>query len=64
MAHRVGEHLRCNECGAEIVYVKACPCPEDEQKRHADVCCDQKMENLGVRSRGEETAPAAPAPGH
>lgn len=59
MAHPEGERLRCDECGAEIMYTRACPCPETEQKEHADICCGKQMQSLGVQSQ-ERPAPAAP----
>lgn len=59
MAHPVGERLRCDECGAEIVFVVACPCPEHDPKRHSDVCCDKPMRSLGVGAAAEPDRPAA-----
>lgn len=59
MSHPVGERLRCDECGAEIVFVKACPCPETEPRSHADICCGKDMRSLGVRPTGETEAPRA-----
>lgn len=53
MSHPVGERLHCDECGAEIVFVKACPCPEREEKAHADICCGKEMRSLGVQSTAE-----------
>ncbi len=59
MSHPVGERLRCDECGAEIVFVKACPCPQTEPRSHADICCGKDMRSLGVRPTGETEAPRA-----
>jgi hypothetical protein len=56
MPHPEGERLVCDDCGAEIVFVKACPCPEREPKSHQDVCCGKEMRSLGV-------APPAARPG-
>ncbi|KAB2895591.1 MAG: hypothetical protein F9K40_16175 [Kofleriaceae bacterium] len=56
MPHPVGERLRCDECGAEIVFTKACPCPEREPKAHSDICCGKEMRSAGV----SETAEPAP----
>ena len=53
MAHPVGERLRCEECGAEIQFVKACPCPEDA-KAHVDRCCGKEMRSVGFEA--QETA--------
>lgn len=57
MSHPVGERLRCEECGAEIVFTSACMCPEQEPKAHSNVCCGKDMRRLGV----EKAAGAAPA---
>lgn len=43
MAHPAGERLRCETCGAEIVYVQPCNCPPGERKTHQDVCCGKDM---------------------
>jgi hypothetical protein len=43
MAHPTGERLRCDECGAEIVFTKGCPCPETDPRKHLDVCCGKDM---------------------
>lgn len=59
MPHPAGERLRCDECGAEIVYVKPCPCPEKEQKTHSDVCCGKEMRSLGVQKESEPPPPEA-----
>lgn len=40
MAHPVGERLHCDECGAEILFLKESPC--------AHVCCGKEMRSLGV----------------
>lgn len=60
MPHPIGEKLRCDECGAEIVFVRPCPCPETEPKKHSDLCCGKEMRSLGVEPRTER---AAPSPG-
>jgi hypothetical protein len=49
MPHPAGERLVCDDCGAEIVFVKACPCPDTEPKRHSDKCCGKEMRSLGVQ---------------
>jgi hypothetical protein len=59
MAHPVGERLRCDDCGAEIVYVKPCPCEEREATVHADICCGKPMRSLGVTLRAEPDRPEA-----
>jgi hypothetical protein len=50
MAHPAGEILRCDECGAEVVFVKACSCPEKEPRAHSNICCNKEMRSLGVQS--------------
>lgn len=41
MPRRVGDRYRCEKCGAELVYEKPCPCPEDMP--HSEICCGQQM---------------------
>lgn len=53
MAHEAGERLHCDHCGAEIVFVKACPCPDQEPKKHANMCCGEEMRSLGLISEAE-----------
>lgn len=48
MAYETGERLRCNDCGAEIEFVKPCRCEVGERKTHANICCGEEMERLGV----------------
>ena len=52
MPHPTGERLHCDECGAEIMFVKACPC-SDDPKKHSDVCCGKEMRSLGVGTIAE-----------
>jgi hypothetical protein len=61
MSHPAGERLRCDECGAEILFVKACSCPEHEQKVHSDLCCGKEMHSLGT---GAEAEPAQAQASH
>ncbi len=58
MAHPVGERLVCDECGAEIMFVRECPCPEHEPKTHATICCGEAMRSLGVQET-QATQPEA-----
>jgi hypothetical protein len=46
MPHMVGERLKCDDCGAEIVFIAPCPCPEKETKSHHDICCGQPMRRI------------------
>jgi hypothetical protein len=65
MPHPAGERLRCEECGAELVYTKPCPCPAGEEKQHADTCCGKQMLTLGIEDPAErERREPAPAPPH
>jgi hypothetical protein len=61
MPHPIGERVRCDECGAEILFVKPCPCPEREPKAHMDMCCGKEMRSLGVESK---SPPAERGAGH
>lgn len=53
MPHPVGERLRCDECGAEIMFVQACSCPVREPKQHADICCGKEMHRVDVEASTE-----------
>lgn len=64
MSHPVGERLICDECGAEIVFLKACPCGEREPKAHSDTCCGKEMRSLGVGATATAIEPPQPAAGH
>lgn len=57
MPHPTGERLRCDDCGAEIVFERACLCPETEAKKHSDVCCGKEMRSLGVARPSAVSAP-------
>lgn len=59
MSHPAGERLRCDECGAEILFVSECPCPEREPRAHSDLCCSKEMRSLGVSA---SPAPVRSAP--
>ncbi len=43
MPYAVGQRLRCDSCGAEIVFTRACPCPDTETMHHRDICCGKDM---------------------
>lgn len=59
MAHPLGERLHCDECGAELVFTKACTCPEREPKTHSDICCGKEMRSLGAAKEAEPARPEA-----
>lgn len=44
MAREVGERYGCDDCGAQLVYEKPCPCSED--KPHAEICCGVQMRKI------------------
>lgn len=48
MARKEGDKFKCESCGAEIVYTKACPCPTNEPTQHAEICCGQAMRAVGA----------------
>lgn len=50
MPHPMGERLRCDDCGAEVLFVKACPCPALDPPVHSNLCCGKEMRSLGVES--------------
>ena len=57
MSHPIGEHLRCDACGAEIQFDRACSCPAHDPKVHANRCCGQEMRSLGVKREGDTGMP-------
>lgn len=59
MPHPIGERLRCDDCGAEIVFMKPCPCPDREPKAHSDMCCGKEMRSLGVDTKSQLVQPQA-----
>lgn len=63
MSHLLGERFRCDECGAELVFVRPCPCPERDPKAHSDMCCGKEMRSLGVEVESK-SQPEQPGAGH
>jgi hypothetical protein len=45
MTRSVGDRYRCESCGAQLVYEKACPCAEG--MAHQEVCCGKQMKQVG-----------------
>lgn len=41
MGREVGERYACAQCGAQLVYEKACPCPPEME--HSEICCGKQM---------------------
>ena len=41
MPRKVGDRYVCEKCGAQLVYEKACPCPEGNT--HSEICCGVQM---------------------
>lgn len=58
MPHPTGERLRCDDCGAEIVFLKACPCPAKEPPAHSNLCCNKEMRSLGVDRASAASKPS------
>jgi predicted RNA-binding Zn-ribbon protein involved in translation (DUF1610 family) len=52
MARNVGDRYKCDKCGAELVYERACPCPPSMP--HSETCCGQQMTPV---KRDATTAP-------
>ncbi len=48
MPRKVGERYVCEQCGAQLVYEKACPCPEDMP--HSEICCGKQMKRLDEKA--------------
>ena len=41
---KVGERYECEKRGAQLVYEKACPCPEG--MKHSEIFCGQQMKQV------------------
>ena len=41
MSREAGDRYKCEGCGAELVYEKGCPCPEE--MKHEEICCGKQM---------------------
>lgn len=50
MSRNVGERYVCEQCGAQLVYEKACPCPEG--MKHAEICCGKQMKQVKETAAG------------
>lgn len=48
MARSIGDRYECTECGAALVYEKACPCPPEME--HREVCCGKQMTQAAAKS--------------
>jgi hypothetical protein len=59
--HPTGERLRCDECGAEVIFVQGCPCTDDP-KQHSELCCGKEMRSLGVAAASAGEQPEAHPP--
>lgn len=44
MARKAGERYKCTECGSQLVYEVACPCPGEDG--HKEICCGKQMEKV------------------
>jgi hypothetical protein len=47
---KVGERYVCEKCGAQLVYEKACPCPEG--MKHSEICCGEQMKQVTEKGAG------------
>ena len=45
MSRSTDDRYRCDECGAVLVYEKACPCCTGKGD-HAEMCCGQPMSKV------------------
>jgi hypothetical protein len=41
MARNAGDRYTCDQCGAVLVYEKACPCAKEAD--HSEICCGKQM---------------------
>ena len=48
MPRKVGERYACEKCGAQLVYEKACPCPEGMP--HSEICCGEQMKKVSAKA--------------
>lgn len=46
MSRKAGERYKCEDCGAQLVYEVACPCP-DKEGAHKEICCGVQMKAVG-----------------
>ena len=49
VSREVGDRYVCEECGAQLVYEKPCPCPGE--KRHSEICCGGQMKKVVEKER-------------
>jgi hypothetical protein len=54
MARSAGDRYVCEGCGAELVYEKACPCPESASSPHSEICCGKQMKVVGKSASSKE----------
>ena len=52
MSRKVGDRFACQECGAQLVYEKPCPCP-DGSKPHSEICCGTQMKRVDEGKSGQ-----------
>ena len=48
MPRNVGDRYVCEKCGAQLVYEKACPCPQGMP--HSEICCGEQMKLVQKQS--------------
>ncbi len=48
MPREAGDRYVCEACGAQLVYEKPCPCPENMP--HSEICCGKQMKRVKEQS--------------
>lgn len=44
MPRQTGERYACEQCGAQLVYEKPCPC--SAAMVHSEICCGKQMKRV------------------
>ncbi len=42
MQRKIGDRYACEQCGAQLVYEKPCPC-SGEKSSPSEICCGKQM---------------------
>lgn len=51
MSREVGSRCACEQCGAELVYEKACRCPDSMP--HVEIFCGRQMKRAEGEGEGD-----------
>lgn len=54
MPRQAGDRYVCEKCGAQLVYEKPCPCPEDMP--HSEICCGEQMKRVQEQPQAQTQA--------